>query len=277
MKIIRKTAAVALFASIGLGAANAAYASLYTDFSSTTLDPNLHLDIPNASIANISLNASTGTLNFNATSAGDNLWTTRSNAPFAWTDRPTVALGQTWYTETQVSAPTNSSGVIAGITFYGGPDGAGGSNQGQEFTFALDHWDFATATVYVQGLGDNHPGNSSNLTGGTLSSINPAVFLRTEITENGASDLYTFMYKLNAADNWTTFGSLSTAADNSRAAIFLKTASGGSASFDYFSVGVMGNTVPEPTTLGLLGAATGVAGVLRQLGQRNRRQAQPKA
>ena len=240
----------------GVAAWVPAFADVMTSFNGLTLDPNVHLDIPNPAVANITLDSANGQLNFSNNVGSVNLWDTRADAPFAWTARPTVGLGQSWYAETQLrySPATFQQYRIAGLTFYGGPDGAGGSNQGMEFTFGLDQWDNANA-VWVQGLGDNSPGNSSNLTSSNLPDA--SVYLRTEVTENGASDLYKFFYKSNAADAWTVLGSLNASFDDSRVALFLKTAGAYPAnqnvSFTYFNVGPIGAAVPEPASLALLG------------------------
>ncbi|MFT7009759.1 MAG: hypothetical protein ACJAXJ_004311 [Colwellia sp.] len=232
-------------------------AGLLTDFSGS-LDSNLYLDIPN-SVGSVSLNNSgTGTLDFSTTGFAD-MWQVRNNAPFAWTDSPTVALNDTWYVETKVSMPGTANGRLAGLTFYGDVDGSFG-----EFTFAIDNWN-NTPSVRLQGLGDNNP----NVEGLILSSFNPSVYLRTAITELGAMDSYTFQYKAFELDTWTTLTTKTFAVDNSRTALFLKNNNNPSqASFDYFYVGTDSRDastqfaeVPEPTTLtifalGMIGLAS---------------------
>ncbi|MEZ5301092.1 MAG: hypothetical protein R3F11_10630 [Verrucomicrobiales bacterium] len=74
-------------------------------------------------------------------------------------------------------------------------------------------------------------------------------FLRVEITENGASDHYTFFYRQNEVDPWTELTQLNSSQDNARAALFFKTgpstaAQDRSVSFTHFNVGI----VPEPST-----------------------------
>lgn len=139
------------------------------------------------------------------------------------------------------NTPAGSLERIAGLTLYDGPDGAGGSSAGMEFHLGLDQWDSPNG-VWVQGLGDNQPGNSSNLYseyGGN------SVFLRMEVTQDSVVEHFNFMYKANAIDAWTPLGSLDANFPDSRVALFLK-GSGSypddqDVSFTYFSVGA----VPE--------------------------------
>jgi PEP-CTERM motif len=248
-------AALAAIALLGL-AAPAAQAGVVTSFAGTTLDPNLHLDIPVGSPSSVTLSGS-GTLNI-VTTGNTDLWTTRNNAPFVWAERPDVGLGESWWVETRLTMPGSSIGRLAGITFYGGPDGSGGSNGGMDFHFGIDHWGGAAA-VTVQGLGDNRAGDlGGNLFGTQLDATNAAVSLRALITENGASDHYDFFYRTSDLLDWTAMGSLNSTVDNSRAAIFLKSYQPGQAQFDYLNVGpdsALAPTaaVPEPSSLALVG------------------------
>jgi hypothetical protein len=126
-----------------------------------------------------------------------------------------------------------NSQEVAGMTFYGGPDGAN-----PDLSFGLDDWN--GWNVRLQGLGDNNP----NVGGSDLGSA-PGVFLRAEITEGGATDLYNFFYKVNSGDPWTRLGgaAIDFPSDfpNSRVALFLKSsAGGGAAQFDYLTVSVPG-------------------------------------
>lgn len=232
-----------------------AQAAVTTGFDGSTLDTNVHLDTPNPGLGTAALSG-TGSLNFTSNGNVD-LWMSRNNAPFAWTERPTVALGESWYVETRLTLPNYTTGRLAGITFYGGPDGSGGYNNGMDFHFGIDQWG-SGASVTVQGLGDNTAGNlGGNLYGASLGYTSPTVSLRTEILENGAADLYSFYYRTSDSNAWTMLGAFTSTVDNSRATIFLKSYQAAQANFDYFNVGTVA-AVPEPSTyamfgLGLLG------------------------
>ncbi len=140
---------------------------------------------------------------------------------------------------------------IAGLTLYGGPDGSGGSSSGQEFTFSLDQWDQPNG-VWVQGLGDNQPGDSGNLDAAFASND---VFLRMEVTELPGAEHFQFMYKANPGDSWSLLGSLNANFNDARVALFLKGYSDASyqdVTFKYFDVG--GSNVPDTgSTLALAG------------------------
>jgi MYXO-CTERM domain-containing protein len=259
----RKMATTLAAAALVVLALPGAQASVVTSFDGTVLDANLHVDRPAGSPSSVSLSGS-GTLNF-VTTGNTDMWTTRNNAPFVWTDRPDVAAGDSWWVETRLAMPGSSVGRLAGITFYGGPDGNGGSNGGMDFHFGIDHWG-GSAAVTVQGLGDNRAGDlAGNLWGTYLSATDAAVSLRAVITENGASDHYDFYYRLNDAQNWTAMGSLNSSADNSRAAIFLKSYQPGQANFDYLNVGSNSvSNVPEPASLALAALGLLAAGATRR-------------
>jgi hypothetical protein len=225
---------------LGLSVSGIVNASVMTDFSGS-LDPNILFDIPGGSSnGTITLNNSgSGSLDF--TSNTNDMWTSRAGAPFAWTDSPDVALGESWFAETKVTLPGIDNVRLAGLTFYGDTDGTKG-----DFTFAIDNWR-NSPYVRLQGLGDNSP----NITGALLSNNDPSAYLRVDITELGIFDSYEFKYKLNDLDTWTTLTTMSFDVDNSRTAIFLKNHDNAEVSFDYFHVGT--NAVPEPSILALMG------------------------
>ena len=241
-----------------------AFAVVVTTFDGSELDSNVFLDVPDSSVAQIV--QENGELRFSA-SLGVDMWNKRASAPFAYTSKPIVNAGQQWYAETQVRFNT-FGGVdrIAGITFYGGPDGAGGYDDGMEFTFGLDQWDGPNG-IWVQGLGDNQPGNSDT---GNLSAAygGNSAYLRVEVTDNVSNiepDSYSFFYKAALEDSWSLLGSFEAAFDNSRVALFLKSNTYSvdqDASFTYFEVAQL---VPEPSALSLLAVGLGGLGIIRRL------------
>lgn len=254
----------AVFA-IGVALAPPAFAEVLTSFDGGTLDPDVHLDIPNSEDATITFDGVNGELRFFA-NGNVNMWDERNSVPFAWTSKPVVNYGETWRAETQVryNTPLSDGGLrIAGLTFYPGPDGTGGWFGGMEFTFALDQWDTPKG-IWVQGLGDNLPGDSENLSAALNSD---SVYLKTEVTELGDWDTYKFFYKLTEGDAWTQLGSLQASFDDSRVALFLKGYPGTDpnymdASFTYFEVAA----VPEPSTcaMALAGIACGGYSLFRR-------------
>lgn len=243
--------------------ASLGFSQVDTNFDEATLDPDVSLDIPNPGIASITLDTANDELDFVALGNTD-LWAARNNSPFAWAARPATAVqGVTWSVETEMRYDTDvlsAKGRVAGITFYGGPDGDGGSSQGMDFSFGINNWDDRgdpgyQAAVEVQGLGDNSPGDAgSNIFMAPWTAAN--VFLRVEIIENGPSDAYSFFYKANAGDPWTLLGSMNSTVDNSRACLFLKTAAGSTVddacAFTYFIVESQVSEVPMQSRLGLL-------------------------
>ena len=257
---------------LGLTLAVPVDAGVVTSFDGASLDPNIHLDVPNAGDASITFDGVNGELDFFA-NGNVNMWNTRTSVPFAWTPKPIVNSGETWWVETEVrynTTQTDGAGRrIAGITFYSGPDNTGGANDGMEFTYGLDHWD-GPYGVRVQGLGDNAPGDSANLLEATPID---SVFLRTEVTESSYLDTYRFLYKFDATDTWTLLGSINASFDNSRVALFLKGDPGTdpnylNASFTYLDVGPADSVaVPEidPAGMGsILALVSGALGLLER-------------
>lgn len=231
--------------------ANTAQSSVMTSFEGSTLDPDVHLDVPNTGVGTIMLDTVNQALHFMG--SGD-LWYDRNGLPFAWTDKPQVGEGGTWRVETALhynELRQETGARIAGITLYDGPDGTGGSSYGQEFTFGLDQWDNPYG-VWIQGLGDNQPGDSGNICTGVATD---SVFLRLEVTEHSVSDDFYFYYKLNEGDAWTSLGSMHAKFDDSRVALFFKGDSV-DVSFDYFNV----QAIPEPNAFAVYGLV--LAGVL---------------
>ena len=120
------------------------------------------------------------------------MWTTRNNAAIAWTSIPAgLTAGAKWVVETEVRLNNVAqNNQLAGLTFYGGPDGAR-----PDITFGLDNWDSAARAVRLQGLGDNVP-NAAVITTASR------VILRVEVEEGGATDTYNFFFRETTADAW---------------------------------------------------------------------------
>ena len=229
------------------------FSDLMTDFSGGTLDPGVNLDVPNAGLATISLDTTNNELDMTTTGNTD-MWTARNNAPMAWTSRPVVASGQTWYAETFVRYNGAADGAqrVAGITLWPGPDGTGGSSGGMDFSLGINDWD--NRGVEFQGWGASFIGDTGLRNIPATVNNESAAHLRLEVTENGASDAYVGYWKANLADPWIQFASFNSAVDNTRVGLFFK--NGGatvpadrSASFEYFNVRV----IPEPSAMALFG------------------------
>ena len=226
-------------------------AAVLTEFSEATLNPQVFLDIPDPGLASVTLDTANGELDF-ITTGNTDMWTNRNNAPIAWTNRPTVGPGDSWFAETHVRFNGNGEGAqrVAGLTLWPGPDGTGGSNDGMEFSLGLNDWD--NRGIEFQGFGNGNVGDSG--TGSIVATANNelSAHLRLEVTENGVSDSYLGFYKINANDPWMQFASFNSSVDNSRVGLFFKNGNGTAAehrsvSFDYFNV-----AVPEPSISALL-------------------------
>ena len=232
--------------SLGLLLPFCGRADLATSFQGSTLDSNLHLDIPDTGVGSISLDTANHNLLFTGT--GADLWDTRNGLPYAWTAIPQVGVGGVWSAETEVHFnDLQSDARIAGLTTYSGPDGSGGASEGQQFTFSLDQWDGPNG-VWLQGLGNNHPGNSDNL---SAALDTDTVDLRMIVTVGALNDnLYDLYYKLPTDSDWTSLGSMEDVDGNDRVALFFK-GYDMNVSFNYFNVTSV-STAPEPGTLALI-------------------------
>ena len=168
-------------------------ADLVTTFDEATLPAAVLLDIPNATLGNVVFDAVNDELDFTAAGNTD-LWTARNNAAIAWTAIPAgLVNGSVWTVEPEVRINDATTGTqVAGLTFYGGPDGAR-----PEISFGLDVWDANNRAVRLQGLGTNNPNTAIN-----VSTVVNRVFLRAVIRETGATDIYNFYCKVNAGDAW---------------------------------------------------------------------------
>lgn len=230
-----------------------ARADVVTSFDGPTLDAAIHLDVPNPGVGTVNLDTVNKRLVF--TGDGADLWSERNGLPYAWTAIPQVGVGGVWRAETEVEyLDWWEWGRIVGLTTYSGPDGYGGANWGQEFTFGLDHWDGPNG-VWVQGLGDNRPGDSENLANEYFTDI---VDLRMDVTVgNLSTNTYDFSYKLPQDETWINLGTIHDVNDDDRVAMFFK---GGqmNVAFNYFNVTAV-SPVPEPACLAMIGI--GAAGV----------------
>ena len=104
---------------------SAGHAAVVTSFDEASLPAAILLDVPNATLGSITFDALNDELDFNAGGNTD-MWGTRNNAPIAWTAIPTgLVNGSTWSVETEVRLNNvTQNNQVAGLTFYGGPDGA---------------------------------------------------------------------------------------------------------------------------------------------------------
>ena len=224
-----------------------ASADLVTSFQASTLDPNLHLDVPDPNVGTINLDTLHHNLLF--TGPGADLWGGRNGLPYAWTAIPQVGVGGLWRAETEVQYyDTSIYGRIAGLTTYSGPDGSGGADMGQQFTFGLDHWDGPNG-VWVQGLGNNHPGDSENLASALTTDL---LDLRMDVTVGDLNDnTYDFYFKLASEDTWSSLGTIHDVNNDDRVALFFK---GGdmNVTFNYFNVTSV-SAAPEPSSLAIAG------------------------
>ncbi|MCB1490547.1 MAG: tandem-95 repeat protein, partial [Rhodobiaceae bacterium] len=201
---------------------------VFAGFDGSAVDAGIHFDIPNAGVSNITLDQTSGALHFAAAGA-TNMWSSRANVPIAWAARPNVGAGETWIAETRVelSDAGANSRQVAGLTFYNG------DNSTPDFTFGFDTW--GDPQVHLQGLGDNTPNASVSIAG------HSSVYLKVEISENGATDIYNFFYKFAEGDAWTQLGGAAidyaSSFANDRAGLFYKTEGAkDGASFDYLNV-----------------------------------------
>lgn len=166
-------------------------AAVVTSFEEDVLPAALVLDVPRPAAGSIVFDALNDELDFLAAGNTD-MWSTRNNAAIAWTSIPAgLTVGAKWVVETEVrlnNAAQNNQ--VAGLTFYGGPDGAR-----PDITFGLDNWDPAARAVRLQGLGDNVPNAAVTTTASR-------VILRVEVEEGGATDTYNFFFRETTADSW---------------------------------------------------------------------------
>ncbi len=205
-----------------------------TSFQEPTLHTNLHLDIPNPSVGTIRPDTVNHNLLFPG--PGADMWSSRNGIPFAWAAIPQLGSGGVWRAETEVKYTVSSHtyGRIAGLTIYPGPDGSGGASDGQEFTFGLDQWDGPNG-AWVQGLGDNRPGDSGNLYSSLVTDV---LDLRMDVTVGATNyNTYNFYFKLPSNETWSTLGTIRYSGTADRVALFFK-CSGPTTnvSFNYFNV-----------------------------------------
>lgn len=217
-------------------------AAVITSFEEASLPAAVLLDVPSAALGNVVFDAVNDELDFTAGGNTD-MWGARNNAPIAWTAIPAgLANGATWTVETEVRINNVAeNNQVAGITFYGGPDGAR-----PDISFGLDNWDPAGRAVRLQGLGDNNPNTA-------IATTASKVFLRVVVQEAGATDTYNFYFKVNVGDAWQQIPGVAinyqTNFANSRVALVYKTGAAKSgAAFTFFNVQDTSTLPPQVTT-----------------------------
>ncbi len=224
--------------------ASSLHAAVVTTFDEASLPAAVVLDVPNAALGNVVFDAVNDELDFTAGGSTD-MWGARANAPIAWTAIPAgLVNGSTWTVETEVRINDATTGTqVAGITFYGGPDGAR-----PDISFGLDVWDANNRAVRLQGLGDDVPNTAISVS----TAVN-RVFLRAVIQEAGATDTYNFYFKVNAGDAWQQIPGVAvnytTNFANSRVGLVYKTGAAKSgAAFTFFNVQDTSAQPPTVTT-----------------------------
>lgn len=207
-----------------------AQAAVVTRFEEDVLPAAIVFDIPRPTLGNIVFDAVNDELDFTA-SGNTDMWNARNNAAIAWTAIPSaLTAGTTWVVQTEVRLNNVvQNNQVAGLTFYGGPDGAR-----PEITFGLDNWDPAARAVRLQGLGTNVPNTA-------VPTAAAKVVLRVEVTEGGATDTYNFFFRESADDPWTQIPGAAvdfrTSFPNSRVGLTYKTATAkAGAAFTHFYV-----------------------------------------
>ena len=190
----------------------------------TLTDSGLSADIPDSSLASITIDEANDRLEITTTGNTD-MWTARNHVPIAYFAAPG---SQSWAVETEVELNAAQNRQIAGLTVYADEDGAK-----PVFSYGLDYWSGRDGLINLQGLGTNNPliNVSANASG--------KVKLRVEVIENGNGvgvDRYTFFYDLLDGNGMQELTSYGFAVDRSRIGLFLKTEHAGRAYFDNFEV-----------------------------------------
>lgn len=257
-----KRTLLSLTASLTACGAASATITFHSDFDEADLaSTGLTIDTPNTNLTTI--DSGTVTLNtvdqrLDLAANGANTWAAREGAPIAYVASPSVATGEKWYAETQITLADSTGGNTefdqAGITFYNGVLGGspGSDNTGTHQSLFVGISDWNAWDHRVQGFADNNPNVAVAAT-----TTDDNFFYRVEVTENGASDLYNFFYKEDAGDAWTQFGApdLAQDFDNTAVGVFIKSHNNNttaSAGFNSFTVGIV---VPEPSSSSLAGLA----------------------
>ena len=200
-------------------------ATINTDFTEAALvDTGLGTDIPNPSLASITLDGANDRLVFTTTGNTD-MWTSRNNAPIAYILKPTTT---DWYMQAEIEYPDSSSSKVMGFTVYADVDGSK-----PDWTFGLDNWAGQSGgLINLQGLADNNP----LIRIGTTAQH---VILRLEVQEGagaGGTNHYTAKYDLLDGSGMQTLGTYDSGFDNSRAGIFLKSSTGRTGYFDSLTI-----------------------------------------
>ncbi|WP_396437898.1 beta strand repeat-containing protein [Limnohabitans sp.] len=233
-----------------VGTTGPTFSAVATAFDENSLTPAIALDIPNTSLAAITLDTANSELVFNA-SGNTDMWSTRGATPIAYLMSPQVALNASWSIEAQVRINDRSqTQQNAGLTFYADQNGARPA-----FTYGMTGWD-GNWRINIEDF--DYGGQRENAGYGFDSA-----YLKVEVTEKGASDDYRFFYKQNSADAWTQLGGAShvftSNAANARTGLWYKTggAKPGAAFDDLKLVGGVPGIVATSTLAGSGGNSAG--------------------
>ena len=236
--------------------------TFHTDFDEATLGAiaGLNVDTPNTNLGSGNsgtVRLDTGIQRLELTSNGANLWSFREGALIAWVTAPAVALGETWFVQTQITHTDSPGGQGAGydqsgITFYSGNAGANpeSENTGSHESLYAGINDWNAWHHKIQGFADSNPDFSVAADAG-----DDTFEYRVEITENGTSDTYNFFYREDPADAWTSFGptDLSQDFNNSAVGLFLKSNNANTSAttqFGYLTVDIVIDLdITDPTDI----------------------------
>ncbi|WP_394752922.1 hypothetical protein [Crenothrix sp.] len=117
-----KYAAIGLILCMGLHTPRS-HADVVANFSGSSLNPNVHLDVANAGLSSAIANSEDTRLEFRLFGDVNNMWIPRNSDLFAWKELPVISFSNIIGMETKVSMPNSDARTFAGFAFYDRPKG----------------------------------------------------------------------------------------------------------------------------------------------------------